>query len=91
MISFKIDWFDLLPVQGTQESSPTPQFKSINSSVLSLLYSPVLTSVHDYWKHHSLDYQTVTGRKAGGLQTEGIGCKCQMVFSLSLKQQEETN
>ena len=35
LISFKIDWFDLLAVQGTQESSPTPQFKSINSSMLS--------------------------------------------------------
>ena len=40
----------------SQESSPTPQFKSINSSsVLSLLYSPILTSIHDYWKNHSLD------------------------------------
>ena len=38
-----------------QESSPTPQFKSINSSALSLLYSPTLTSIHDYWKNHSLD------------------------------------
>ena len=36
MISFRIDWLDLLAVQGTVESSPTPQFKSINSSVLSL-------------------------------------------------------
>ena len=39
----------------SQESSPTPQFKSINSSVLSFLYSPILTSIHDYWKNHSLD------------------------------------
>ena len=38
-----------------QESSPTPQFKSFNSSVLSFLYSPTLTSIHDYWKNHSLD------------------------------------
>ena len=36
----------------SQGSSPTPQFKSINSSVLSLLYSLILTSIHDYWKHH---------------------------------------
>ena len=36
-----------------QESYPTPQFKSINSLVLSLLYGPILTSVHDYWKNHS--------------------------------------
>ena len=38
-----------------QESSPTPQFKSINSSALSLLRSPTLTSIHDHWKNHSLD------------------------------------
>ena len=48
------------PLGGTgprdfQESSPTPQFKSINSSVLSFLYSPTLTSIHDHWKNHSLD------------------------------------
>ena len=39
----------------SQEFSPTLQFKSINSSVLSLLYSPTLTSIHDYWKIHILD------------------------------------
>ena len=38
-----------------EESSPTPQFKTINSSVLSLLYTPTLTSIHDNWKNHSLD------------------------------------
>ena len=38
-----------------QESSPTPQFKSINSSVLSFLYNPTLTSIHDYWKNQSFD------------------------------------
>ena len=48
LISFRIDWFDLLAVQGTLESSPTPQFKDINSSLLRFLYSPTLTSVHDY-------------------------------------------
>ena len=41
--------------RDSQESSPTPQFKSINSSELSFLYSPTLTSIHDYWKNHSLD------------------------------------
>ena len=41
--------------KNAQESSPTPQFKSINSSVLSFLHSPTLTSIHDYWKNHSLD------------------------------------
>ena len=42
--------------RDSQESSPTPQFKSINSSVLSFLYSPTLTSIHDYWKNHMFDY-----------------------------------
>ena len=56
LISFRMDCLDLLAVQGTlQESSPTPQFKSISSSALSFLYSPTLTSIHDYWKNHSLD------------------------------------
>ena len=55
LISFRIDWLDLLAVQVSQESSPTPQFKSINSSVLSLLYASTLTSIHDYWKNHSFD------------------------------------
>ena len=56
LISFRIDWFDLLAVLGTQESSPTLQFKSINSSVLSFLYGPTLTAIHDYWKNHNFDY-----------------------------------
>ena len=55
LISFRMDWLDLLAVQGTLKSSPTPQFKSINSSALSFLYSPTLTSIHDHWKNHSLD------------------------------------
>ena len=54
-IFFRMDWLDPLAVQGTLKSSPTPQFKSINSSVLSFLHSPTLTSIHDYWKNHSLD------------------------------------
>ena len=41
--------------KGLQESSSTPQFKSINSSVLSFFYSPTITSIHDYWKNHRLD------------------------------------
>ena len=41
--------------RDSQESSPTLQFKSFNSSVLSFLHSPTLTSIHDHWKNHSLD------------------------------------
>ena len=55
LISFRMDWLDLLAVQGTQESAPTPQLKSINFSVLSFLYSPALTFIHDYWENHSFD------------------------------------
>ena len=55
LITFMMDWFDLLTVQGTQESSPTSQLKSINSLALSFLYGPALTSICDYWKNHSFD------------------------------------
>ena len=58
LISFRIDGLDLLTVltqRDLQESSPTPQFKSINTLALSFLYSPTLTSIHDHWKNHSFD------------------------------------
>ena len=55
LISFRMDWLDPLAVRGTQESSLTPQFKSISSTVLSFFYSPAVTSIHDYWKNHSFD------------------------------------
>ena len=52
-----LGWTGWISLQSrdSQESSPTPQFKSINSSSLSFLYSPALTSVHDHWKNHNLD------------------------------------
>ena len=52
LISCRMGWLDLLTVH---ESSPAPQFKSINSSALSFLQSPTFTSIHDHWKNHSLD------------------------------------
>ena len=55
LISFRVDLFDFLPVQGNLKITPTPQFKHINSSVLSFLYSATLTSIHDHWKNHSFD------------------------------------
>ena len=56
LISFRMDWLDLLcSPRDSQESSSIPQFKSINSSALSFLYGPTLTSIHDYWKKHSFD------------------------------------
>ena len=54
LISFRMDWLYLLAVQGTLKSL-LPQFKYINSSALSFLYSPTLTSIHDHWKNHSLN------------------------------------
>ena len=57
-ISPSSDYSGLISLQSprdSHESSPTPQFKSINSSVLSFLYGPALTSIHNYWKNHSFD------------------------------------
>ena len=59
LIFFRMDWFwSPCSPRDSQESSPAPQFRSINSSMLSLLYGPILTSVHDYWKNHSFDIWT---------------------------------
>ena len=59
LISFRkwLVWSPCCP-RDSQESSPAPQFKSINSSLLSSLYGPTLTSVHDYWKTRALTMQT---------------------------------
>ena len=59
MISFRTDWFDLLAAQGT---SPAPQFESINSLVLSLLYGLTLTSIHDYWENIAFTTWTFIGK-----------------------------
>ena len=60
------DWFPLgltgwclCCPRDSQESSPAPQFKGINSLALSLFYCPALTSAHDYWKNHSFDYTDI--------------------------------
>ena len=59
LISFRMDWFDLLAVQGALKSL----FQHHNSSTLSLLYSPTLTSIHDYWKKSQLWlYRTFVGK-----------------------------
>ena len=57
-VDFFQDWLIWSPccLRDSQESSPTPQFKSINSLALSLLYGPTLTFIHDYWKNHSFDH-----------------------------------
>ena len=56
LISFRIDWFVLLAVQGTLKSLLQHlSSKSIKSSVLSFIHSPTLTSIHDHWENYSLD------------------------------------
>ena len=54
LISFRID-----KLRDSQESFPTPQFKSLNSSSSSLLYGSTSTSIHDYWENHSFDYMNL--------------------------------
>ena len=55
LISFRIDWLDILAGQATLKFSPTPQYRSINSSALNFLYGPTLTPIHDYRKNHSFE------------------------------------
>jgi len=62
-ISFRIDWFDLLAVQGTLKSLlQHHRLKASNSLGLSLLNGPTHTSIHDYWKNHSFDYMAFVGK-----------------------------
>ena len=65
-ISFRIDSLTLglisLLSRDSQDSSPVPQFQSIKSSVLSLLYGPTLTPTHDYWKNRTLTIWTFVGK-----------------------------
>ena len=68
LISFRIDCFDLVALQGTLKSLlQAPQFESIDSSVLSLLYGPALTSICDYGKTIALTIQTFVSKKMSHL------------------------
>ena len=62
LISFRMDWLDLLAVQGTLTSLLQHQFESISSSVLSLFFGPTLTFIYNYWKSHSFDYMDPCGK-----------------------------
>ena len=55
LISFRMDWLDLLAVQGLLRVFSNTTVQNINSLALSFLYSPTLTSIHGHWKNHSLD------------------------------------
>ena len=63
-VDFHYNWLAWSPCspRDSQESSPAPQFKSNNFSALSLLYSPTLTSIYDYWKIHSFDSRDLCGQ-----------------------------
>ena len=66
LISFRNDWFHLaVQAMRSQESSPTPHFKSINSSAHSFVYSPTLASIHDYWKNHSFNQKDLCWQSNG--------------------------
>ena len=58
-VDFLLDWLVWSPSspRDSQESSPTPQFESINSLELRVLHGPTLTFIHGYWRNHSFDYR----------------------------------
>ena len=58
LISFRIDWFDLLAVQGTLKN--LLQHQSLKASIL--IYGPTITYIDDYWKNHSLVYMELVGK-----------------------------
>ena len=87
LICFRIDWFDLVAVQETQESSPATQFKGIISLMLSFLYSPTLTSIHDYWKNHSFDYSDLCRQS----NTSDFKYAFQVCHTFSSKEQTSFN
>ena len=73
--------------RDSQESSPTPQFKSINSLALSFLYSPTLTSIHDYWKTKALTRWTFVSKVMSllsDLLSDFLFCGIYISFCLSL-------
>ena len=59
LISFRIDWFDLLTVQGTLKTLLQHHSSKVNSLVLSIFHCPAFTSIHDYWENHSFVYTFV--------------------------------
>ena len=58
-VDFLLDWLFGSPCcpRDSQESSPAPQFKSMNSLALNIIYGQTLTSIHDYWKNHSFNFK----------------------------------
>ena len=89
LISFRSDWFDLLVVLGTLKS--LLQHHSSKASILcyksSFLYSPTLTSTHDYWKNHSFDQIDPCGQS----NVSAFSCAIQVCHSFSSKEQASFN
>ena len=76
--SFRFDWFDLLAAQGTLKS--LLQHHSSKASILSLLFGPTLTSVHDYWKKYSLDDTDLCRKVMSRFVTAFLpNCKCLLI------------
>ena len=85
LISFRMDWLDLSPCspRNYQESSPTPQFRSISSLVLSFLYGPTLTSIHDGKNHENSIRHHIAWAGPALLQNPfsgNLGALCQNSF-----------
>ena len=83
-----LDWPLCCP-RDPQESSSAPQYKGIDSSVLSLLHDPTLISVPDYWKNHSFDYTYVCWQSDVRHQTKGLSIKWCLLLSWRLAQDQE--
>ena len=62
LISFRMDWFDFLAIQVSLKVFSNTKVQNMNSSVLSFLHSPTITSIHDYWKNHSFDCMEFVGK-----------------------------
>ena len=80
-----IHWFGLCCPRDSQESSLAPQLKSINSSALSLLYGPTLTSVRDYWKNHSFDYMDLCQQRIATAIFPGVTRDCVIILLKSFQ------
>ena len=85
LISFRMDWLDPCSLRDSQECSPTPQFRGINSSALSFLYSPTLTSIHDYWKTHSFDQMDLCQQSDVSAFQHAVQVCQTLLFSFSLE------
>ena len=82
LISFRTDWLGYpCSPRDSQESSPTPPFKSINSSALSFHVGPSLTSIHDHWENHSFDYTELCRQR----------CLCFLICCLNFPSKEQVS